>query len=201
MLVLDAATSASAIDLASNIAFLGGFHHERLTRSAYLSCERRPRPAPRSAWARCHSRPRSGRRGRKQALVQDLAGRMVVSPRAVRQARWTISISRSSPSAISASTASSTSTLLQGQGQGQRLPDGTEEAVRRQRRHERPHHVRRRGRPGRSRRRQAHRRRSRTITNGSRPRSSSAATRSASTPARPASPKSSTSLPSTACAG
>ena len=45
-----------------------------------------------------------------QALVQDFAGRMVVSPRAVEPARWTTSISPSSPSETSASTASNTST-------------------------------------------------------------------------------------------
>ena len=75
--------------------------------------------------------------------------------RALPPARWTTSISPTSPSKTSASTASSTSTLLQGQGQGHRLPDRAEEALRRPRREERPDHVRRRRRSRRSRRRQA----------------------------------------------
>ena len=80
------------------------------------------------------------------------------------------------------------------------VPQGPQAALRRPRREERPHHVRRRGRPRRLQRCQAHRRPSRTITNGSRPRSSSAAIRSESTPARPAIRRSSTNTPSTASA-
>ena len=92
--------------------------------------------------------------------------------------------------------------VLHGQGEGHRVPDGAEEAVRRQRRQERADHVRQRGRSRRPGRREADRRPSRTITNGSRPRSSSAATRSASTPARAGSVRrAAEAVPPTACAG
>ena len=80
--------------------------------------------------------------------------------------------------------------VLHGQGRGQIVPGRTEEALRRQWRKERPHHVRPRRRPGRSGSCRAHQMRGEPLQVGHRGRNISAAIRFASThnPRAPSAP-------------